>query len=92
MARTKKSGLAPVGATNGRMAPAYRALLPAWLAVMVDEAEAAMALEIEVIVHPAQAKGRPDEPDPLACQMSASFARVLVPLVSAEACSRPRPS
>lgn len=61
------------------MAPAYRALLPAWLAAMVDEAEAAIALEIEVTVDPAQAKGRPDEPDPLACQMSASFARVLVP-------------
>lgn len=38
-----------------------------------------MALQIEVTVDPAQAKGRPDEPDPLACQMSASFARILVP-------------
>lgn len=79
MAGTRKSGLAPVGAINGPMAPAYRALLPAWLAAMVDEAEAAMALEIEVTVDPAQAKGCPGEPDPLACQMSASFARVLVP-------------
>jgi hypothetical protein len=61
------------------MTPAYRALLPAWLAAMVDEAEAAMALQIEVTVDPAQAKGRPDEPDPLACQMSASSARILVP-------------
>ena len=38
-----------------------------------------MELQIEVTVDPAQAKGRPDEPDPLACQMSASSARILVP-------------
>lgn len=61
------------------MAPAYQVLLPAWLAAMVDELEAETALQIEVTVDPAQAKGRPDEPDPLACQMSASCARILVP-------------
>lgn len=79
MAGTRESDITFDGAINGRMPPAYRALLPAWLAAMVDEAEAAMALPIEVTVDPAQAKGSPDEPDPLACQMSASFARVLVP-------------